>query len=325
MEMLSKVYGPTVGQLLKTRLDRPAEPEGPEEDLFDLLAVTDRIRRRSKQNQVFVCSIVNAKSGSCSQDCAFCSQSAHHCTDIAKYPLLSKDQLLAKALEAQEAGATQFSFVTSGLQLNQKEMDQICEAAEDIRKQTDLSLCASLGMISLEQAKQLRNSGISRYHHNLETAESFFPHVCTTHAYSEDIKTIDLAKSAGLKVCSGGIMGLGETWEQRLELARTLKNLDVDSVPLNFLHPIKGTRMENRPLLPPRDALACIGLFRLVLPEADITVCGGREVTLRDLQALAFAAGANGLMTGSYLTTSGRDDGHDRDMMAVMGLARHAM
>jgi biotin synthase len=120
-------------------------------------------------------------------------------------------------------------------------------------------------------------------------------------------------------------MGLGESWEQRLELARTLKELDVDSVPLNFLHPIKGTRMENRPLLPPRDALACIGLFRLVLPETDIAVCGGREVTLRDLQALIFAAGANGLMTGSYLTTSGRDAGHDRDMLAAMGLARHAM
>ncbi|WP_051564231.1 biotin synthase BioB [Desulfovermiculus halophilus] len=323
--MLTKIFGPTVAQFIKDIPSRPAEYEEPDQDLFDLLAVTNRIRRRNKQSQIFICSIVNAKSGSCSQDCAFCSQSAHHRTDIKNYPLLDEDELVSKAQESQAAGATQFSFVTSGRQLNQKEMDQVCRAAGKIRKQTDLSLCASLGMIDLEQATQLRESGVSRYHHNLETAESFFHHVCTTHEYSEDIETIHQARSAGLKVCSGGIMGLGETWEQRAELARTLRDLEVDSVPINFLHPIQGTKMESRPLVPPKVALACIGLFRLVLPKADIGICGGREITFRDLQALVFAAGANGIMVGNYLTTGGRDASHDRDMTAAMGLTRHAI
>ena len=294
-------------------------------DLFDLLALTTRVRRGSKKNRVFACAIVNAKSGACSQNCAFCAQSSYHRTRIEKYPLIAEDELFAKAMESHVAGATQFSVVTSGHSLNRKEIDRICRAAERIRSRTDLKLCASLGMIGRKQAEQLRDSGIGRYHHNLETAESFFDRVCTTHEYAEDIETIERVRAAGLKICSGGIMGLGETWEQRAELCRTLKDLDVDSVPLNFLNPIKGTKMEDRPLVSPMDALSCIALFRLSLPEKDIGVCGGREVTLRDFQSLVFAAGANGIMIGNYLTTGGRDCRHDLSMIAAMGLERHGI
>ncbi len=290
------------------------------EDMFDLLALTNRLRRSRKNNHVFACAIVNAKSGACSQDCAFCAQSSYHNTRIETYPLIGEEELLQRAVESQTAGATQFSMVTSGHGLKRKKIDRICRAAERIRKETDLNLCASLGMIGLEQAGQLRESGISRYHHNLETAESYFPRICTTHEYTEDIETIERVRKAGLKICSGGIMGLGETWEQRVELARTLEDLDVDSIPINFLNPIKGTRMEKRPPLPPMEALACVALFRLMHPQRDIAVCGGREIVLRDFQSLLFAAGANGIMIGNYLTTGGRDAKDDLEMIAASGL-----
>lgn len=291
----------------------------PPEHTIDIIALAGKIRSEFKTNRVFTCGITNAKSGLCSQDCAFCAQSAHHKTDLYEYPLLSADELLRRAVDMEKNGATHFSFVTSGYKLSQTEIDTICRCAEEIKKKGRLTLCASIGMLDEKSARQLVASGISKYHHNLETAESFFGEICTTHAYAEDIAAITDAKAAGLKICSGGIMGLGESWEQRVELAFTLRDLDVFSIPINFLNPISGTKMENRALLSPMEALKCIALFRIIHPIKGITICGGREVTLKDFQSWVFLAGANGLMIGNYLTTKGRDIHMDIEMIRDMG------
>ena len=219
-----------------------------------------------------------------------------------------------------EAGATKYSMVTSGFMLTDKDMETISRAAEAISRETGLQVCASLGELTESMAQQLKDSGVTTYHHNLETARSYFDRICTTHDYEEDIETVRFAGEAGMKTCCGGIMGLGESWKQRVELAFTVRELDVDIIPLNFLNPIPGTRLENQPLLQPMDALRSIALFRFINPKKDITICGGREVTLRDYQSWVFIAGANGLMTGDYLTTQGRNIPMDMEMIREMGL-----
>lgn len=284
-------------------------------DVIDLIMCANKIRNRYRNDELVTCSIINAKSGLCSQDCAFCAQSAHHDTSVSTYPLVSEGEIIRNAVSMHEAGAKRFSMVTSGYKLTDKEIHTISSAAANITKQTDLTVCASLGILTEPMARKFREGGVTVYHHNLETARSYFDQVCTTHDYEEDIQTVRFAKSAGLKVCSCGILGLGETWEQRVELAFTVKELDVDGIPINFLNPVPGTRMENRPLMNPMDALKCIALFRFINPEKDILVCGGREVTLRDYQSWIFTAGANGLMIGNYLTTQGRDARMDMDMI----------
>ena len=289
------------------------------EAALELLAYAGRVRYRFTKSDVFTCVILNAKSGQCSQDCAFCAQSAHHKTGVKIYPLLDIEMLIENALTAQENGATNFSMVTSGQMLSGKEIDRISLAAEKIRQKTDLTVCASLGELTGDMAKQLKQSGVTNYHHNLETAGSYFHEICTTHDYEEDICTIKEAASAGLRICSGGILGLGESWEQRIELAATLRDLNVDSIPINFLNPIPGTKLENRPLVKPMDALKSIAIFRMMNPEKDIPICGGREITLKDLQSWVFMAGANGLMIGNYLTTKGRSIEMDMEMIGCLG------
>ncbi len=287
----------------------------PEKDTMDLLFCAHKIKKMREGKETILCSIINAKSGFCSEDCAFCSQSAHHRTEIKTYPLLDEEDIVKSAIELERGGATRYSMVTSGYMLRDEELDIICRSAAAIARETGLTICASLGMLTESMARRLKEGGIVVYHHNLETARSFFDNVCTTHNYEEDIKTVKLAKAAGMKVCSGGILGLGETWEQRVELAVTLKELGVDGIPINFLNPIAGTRMENRPLLKPLEALKCIAIFRFVNPDKNILICGGREVTLRDYQSWAMLAGANGLMIGNYLTTQGRNIKMDIDMV----------
>lgn len=286
----------------------------------DFIACAHQIRVHHLKKRVFTCAIINARSGFCSEDCAFCAQSSHHATRIETYPLMSEELLLANAIRMEKAGATRYSIVTSGYALTPEETDRVCRAAAAIRSKTNLRVCASLGMLTESRARQLRESGVSRYHHNLETARSYFDRICTTHDYEEDLETVRIAGSAGLEVCSGGILGLGETWEQRVELVFTLRELDVDCIPLNFLNPVPGTRMEGRPCLPSMEALRCIALFRFIHPRKNITVCGGREVTLGDFQSWIFMAGANGLMIGDYLTTKGRSTQMDMEMIAAMGL-----
>jgi len=287
----------------------------PDDDTIDLIFCAHKVKERYKKNQTVLCSIINAKSGFCSEDCAFCAQSSHHKTAIRTYPLLDGSEMTRKAIQLEKEGATRYSMVTSGYMLSDDEMNAICNSAAAIARETNLTVCASLGMLTEQMAKRLKEAGVSVYHHNLETARSFFDKVCTTHDYDEDIRTVRLAKASGMKVCSGGILGLGETWEQRVELAFTLRDLDVDGIPVNFLNPIAGTRMENRPLLEPMEALKIVALFRLANPDKDILICGGREVTLKDYQSWLMLAGANGLMIGNYLTTLGRHIKMDTDMI----------
>ena len=289
----------------------------------DVMACADKIRNRYHKDRVFTCAITNAKSGFCSEDCAFCAQSSHHHTDIHTYPMVSEEYLVESAAARQREGAVKFGMVTSGYANTAAEMTRICKAAASIRTQTGLGVCASLGRLNGSTAAQLKGSGVTRYHHNLETARSYFSAVCTTHDYEEDVETVRIAKNAGLEVCSGGIMGLGESWEQRIELSMTLRELDVDSIPINFLNPVPGTRMGLRTPLSPQEALRCIALFRFMHPQKDIVICGGRGVTLGDFQSWVFMAGANGLMIGNYLTTQGRDTHMDMEMIRAMGLEIH--
>ncbi len=293
---------------------------GNAEEAMELMHFANKIRQWFKRQEVFRCGIVNAKSGMCSEDCAFCAQSVHHQSRIAVYELRSVEQLVASGMQLAAGGVSHYSIVTSGTALDDGDIETVCQAAGILRQKTGLKLCASLGLLSEAAAQRLKAAGISRYHHNLETARSYFDQICTTHAYEDDLETLRVARAAGLEVCSGGIFGLGESWEQRVELAFLLRELGVDAIPINFLNPIAGTRLADRPPLPPMEALACIALFRFIHPRRDITICGGREVTLKDFQSWVFLAGANGLMIGNYLTTQGRDIHMDLEMLNQLGL-----
>ncbi len=292
----------------------------PDEATLDILMWANRIRERYKKKQVFLCAIINAKSGRCSEDCAFCAQSGHHHTGVKIYPMMGMEEMAAQGMRMKKAGATQFSMVTSGFNPDDRELRTVVNTAASLVEKTDLNVCASLGGLTHTQAWTLKQGGVSTYHHNLETAKSYFDRICTTHAYEDDIDTLKVAKEAGFRVCSGGILGLGESWEQRVELAFTLKDLDVDAIPINFLNPIPGTPMEKMPLMPPMEALKAVALFRIINSTKDITLCGGREKTLKDFQSWGFLAGANGMMLGNYLTTEGRNAAMDMEMIRDFGL-----
>jgi biotin synthase len=269
---------------------------------------------------VHLCSIINAKSGRCSEDCAFCAQSAHHKTDAPVYGLVQEERMLESARAAEESGSACFGIITSGTTVRGAELDSILAALRKIRKETSILPSCSLGIIDEETALKLKEAGMDTYHHNLETAESFFPNICTTHPYEDDVNTVRAVKKAGLKICSGGIFGLGESPAQRIEMAFKLKELDVDSVPINFLNPIEGTRLEGAANITAQECLKTIALYRFILPGKRITVCGGREKNLRDLQSWIFFAGANGTMIGNYLTTLGRNIDVDLKMFSDLGL-----
>ncbi|MGC8756061.1 MAG: biotin synthase BioB [bacterium] len=290
-------------------------------DVFKLFEVTNGLRQHFKGNSVNLCSIINAKSGLCPEDCRFCAQSVHYKTQIKSYPLLNRAIIVEKAIHATGTGARGFSIVTSGYGIdNKSELDDIAETIRAIAEKTPLYRCASLGVLTEQELAYLRDAGLTKYHHNLETSRSFFPNVCTTHPYDDDVEAIKSAKSIGLNVCSGGVFGIGESWDDRIELAFTLKQLDVDSIPINFLIPIKGTPLEGTSYLSPLECLKIIAIFRLILPDKDIVICGGREVNLRDLQSMIFYAGANGMMVGGYLTTPGRPVEDDIRMIHDLGM-----
>lgn len=293
-----------------------------ENAVFDLFYCANLLRTHFKGNSIKFCSIVNAKSGLCSEDCKFCAQSSRYSTNIKKYPLIKKQQIIQTAKKAEKAGAQGFSIVTSGLKISHsKEWTTILNVIKDIKN--NLYLCASLGELTEKNAINLKNAGLLRYHHNLETSQNFFKQVCTTHSYADKIKTIKIAKNAGLEVCSGGIFGIGETWDDRLKLAFTLKELKINSIPLNFLNPIPNTPLETQKLLAPLEILKIIAIYRFIMPDKDISVCGGREINLRDLQSWIFYAGANGTMIGNYLTTKGRSFKKDLQMLQDLGLEKY--
>jgi len=292
-----------------------------DEDILDILLLANTTRQKFKGNEVSLCSIINAKSGMCGEDCAFCSQSAYHKTDAPIYPFMGKEKILERAKEAMEMQAREFSIVISGYSPDSEiELIAIENSIACIAKETNLEPCASLGILSEDELIKLKNAGLKNYHHNLETARSFYNNICSTHSYDEDLETVKTAKQLGFNVCCGGIFGMGESWSQRIELAFTLKELDVDSIPINFLNPIPGTRLEKARFLTPLECLKIISVFRLIMPKKDIFVCGWREVNLRDLQSMLFFAGANGMMIGGYLTTSGRKPEEDLRMIYDLGL-----
>ncbi|PLX86135.1 MAG: biotin synthase BioB [Desulfuromonas sp.] len=284
-------------------------------DLGWILAGAQQLRENHSADRIRLCSIINAKSGRCAEDCSFCAQSSHHRTDAPVFPLKTAKDIVAEARRAEASGATCYGIVTSGTGIAPgRELEGLLSAIRQIRATTTLEPSASLGILTKETAGALAEAGCATYHHNLETARSFFPSICSTHGYEEDVLTVRLAKSAGMKVCCGGIFGLGESLEQRVELAETIRELDVDSVPLNFLNPVQGTPLEEAELLSPMDCLRIIAMFRHMLPDRKITVCGGRERNLRDFQSWIFLAGADGAMVGDYLTTGGRNLGADLQM-----------
>ncbi len=290
-------------------------------DVWKILHGANQIRAYYKGRTVGFCSIVNAKSGNCAEDCAFCAQSIHARSKIKTYPLLAYNRIKEAYQVAQVNGAQGFSLVTSGNDLSDSEVDSLCQTIKQLSAdQGSLYLCGSLGRLSLSSAIKLRQSGLVKCHHNLETSKGFFPQVCSTHTYEERLQTIRDIKKAGLRVCSGGIFGLGETWQDRVDLALTLRELDVDSIPLNFLIPIKGTALENITPLTPLEILRIIALFRYILPQKDIRICAGREKNLRDMQSWIFHAGANGMMVGGYLTQAGRSVAEDLAMVRDFGL-----
>ena len=293
--------------------------ELPSSDTLDILAVAGAVRAASAPS-FFNCGIVNARSGRCPEDCAFCAQSASHDTGVSVYPLLDGEALLRKAEDARKGGARRFGIVTSGTSLPDHDVDPLCRAVERIVRELGMEVCGSLGMLTPERARCYREAGMTRYHHNLETSASFFPHICTTHRYEEDMASVRAAASSGMEVCSGGIIGLGESPKQRVELAFTLAELGVDSIPINFLHAIPGTRLEHMPRLHPEEALRTLAVFRLIHPSRDILVAGGRAHVLGEWQSWLYAAGANGMMVGDYLTTRGETFSVDHTWMHALGV-----
>ncbi len=286
---------------------------------FHLFSAACSIRERFRQNKVDLCAIINAKSGACSEDCSYCAQSSRSKAGISVYPLVDESAVLEKAKEAKEAGVRRFCIVTGGRKIGRKELIVI---ASMVRKVRDIGLlpCATLGLIEKNELAVLKDSGLERYHHNLETSERFFPKICSTHTYSDKIRTIEAAKSLGLSICSGGLFGIGESWQDRIDMAFALSELDVDSVPVNFLIPVKGTPLGDREPLRPLEALKIISLCRFILPGKEIRVCGGRRQTLGEFNSMVFMAGADSLLTGNYLTTAGTPYEEDLELIREYGL-----
>lgn len=287
-------------------------------EFVELLNLADRVRRANFGNRVELCSIVNAKSGVCSEDCAFCSQSVHHDTDVEAYELLPEQQLEAAYREASDLPISHFGFVTSGPGLDSEEFDRLVELLENSDSEA-AAFCSSLGNLGESQLRRLREAGLKRFHHNLETARSYFDQICSTHDYEQRVETVKSARKVGLEVCSGGLLGLGESLEQRVEFALDLRELEVDSIPLNFLIPIEGTELETVRPLTPREMLRSIIMFRLINPTTNLKVCAGRK-NLRDLQSLIFFAGATGMMIGDLLTVAGRSVETDLRMLDDLNL-----
>ena len=291
------------------------------EELDYLFIGTDRIRDRFKGKDVKICSIVNAKSGRCVEDCSFCAQSSSFQTDSPEYELMDVEEIVAAAKEAEAFGANEFSIVASGTYLDdRKELDRVIEAIKRIKAETQLETCCSLGLMPLKHLKELKEAGLDRCHHNLETAKSHFDKIVSTHTYEDEVNAVQNAKEAGLKVCVGGIFGMGESFAQRAELAFSIRELGTQSFPVNFLKPIEGTALDYLEPMPHYEALRTIALLRLVLPDIDLFVCGGREEVLADKQEQLFSAGANGILGGNYLTTKGQDPKRDIEMIEKLGL-----
>ncbi|MDE5763441.1 MAG: biotin synthase BioB [Ruminococcus sp.] len=283
-------------------------------DIHELCHGADKIRSALCGNDFDLCSIINGKSGRCSENCRFCAQSAHNRTEITSYDFLSEDEILNQCRYNARKGVRRFAVVTAGRSLNGDDFKKAVSAFRNMNRQCDIKLCASMGFLESWQFSELKSAGVSRYHCNIETSRRMFPEICTTHTYDEKIECIKRAKKCGLAVCSGGIMGMGETWEDRIDMAFSLAELEIDSVPLNILNPIKGTPLENSEKLTDDDILRIVAVFRYILPDSYIRLAGGRGL-LADKGKSAFQSGANAAITGDMLTTSGISIDNDKEII----------
>ena len=291
-------------------------------DIHTLLSWGNRIRENFKGNKIHLCSIVNAKAGACSENCSFCAQSAAYQTGSPRYGFVDPEPVAEAGEEANRNGVTAVGLVAAWRGLKEGPMlDEVCDRIREMKDQGKTRPDASLGLIESQAvADRLKEAGLECYGHNLESSERFFPEHCTTHSYADRLKTIGFLKKAGIKICSGGIIGMGETQEDRCELAFALREANASVVPINILNPIEGTPLENQDPLPPLEILKTIACFRFILPEKEIMVAGGRTVNLRDLQSMVFQAGASALMVGNYLTTLNQPVEKDLQMLRDLGL-----
>lgn len=286
---------------------------------LDLLCrAADEIRRKFCGNRFDMCTIVNGKNGKCSENCKYCAQSAYYDTAVEGYPLLDTDALIEQAQYNASRGVPRYSIVTSGKKLNDSEVDQVCESIREIGKKVDVSVCVSFGLLGEEAFRKIKDAGAVRVHNNLETSRNYFPQVCTTHSYDEKIETLRAAQRAGLGVCSGGIMGLGESMEDRIDLALTVRELGVRSIPVNMLNPIPGTPYERNPRLTIDDMCRIVSVFRFIVPDAFIRLAGGRGL-MEDKGRRCFRSGANAAITGDMLTTAGITIEQDMKMLEELG------
>jgi biotin synthase len=305
------------GELTGDEALRLAEGDSP---LEELAAGALMLREAYAGRTVEFCSIVNARSGRCPNDCTFCAQSAGYETGAPVHGLLDAGEIVAAARDAAACGASRFSVVTSGRALGDADFERACEAVAAVAALGTVGACASLGLLTAERARRLKAAGLTRYHHNLETSERFYPQVCTTQPYAAKLETLRAARASGLEVCSGGIFGLGESWADRIDIAMALRGLNVASVPVNFLVPIAGTPLEAEPMLPAEEALRIIAVLRFLLPRTSVRICGGREAVLGERQDEIFSTGADAAMIGNYLTTLGRPPEDDLAMADALGL-----
>ncbi len=278
----------------------------------------DRLRREIHGDHFDLCSIINARSGKCSENCTFCAQSSRYQTEIETYDMVSYEELRRQGLENESLGVARYSMVTAGREVSAADVESFASMYGQLGHESDLFFCASMGFLTPEKAAALAASGVKRYHCNLETCRSFFPRICTTHTWEEKVATIEIARQAGMDICSGGIIGLGETFEQRLELAFELRELDVLSIPINILTPISGTPLGEVEPLSLSEVLKCIAMFRFINPRAVVRLAGGRAL-LGDDQYRCFESGANGAIVGNYLTTAGNSIREDLQMINSLG------
>jgi biotin synthase len=297
-----------------------------QDHILALAAAADKIRQACCGNVVDLCSIINVKSGNCSENCSFCSQSVHHQgEDSPIYGLKSADEIVANAKAAAAAGAKRFCLVSQGRGIKYNspksaEFEQILETVGRIIAEADIKPCCALGELTLEQAQALKEAGVTRYNHNLEASENFYPSIVSTHSWQDRVATVKNLKAAGIQACTGGIMGMGESWEDRVELAIALRELEVESVPINLLNPRAGTPLGHNQKLDVLEAVKAIAIFRFILPQQILRYAGGREAVMGDLQELGFKAGINAMLVGNYLTTLGQPPEQDQAMLAELGL-----
>ncbi len=283
-----------------------------------LCECADQIRRHFCSDQFDICTIINGKSGRCSENCKFCAQSLHNHTCASEYPLLSDEEILEQARVNQEQGVLRYSIVTSGKRLSDAEVEAMCRVIRKIRKDVGISVCVSFGLLNEQQFRKLKEAGASRVHNNLETSRRNFPNICTTHTFDDKIQAIRAAQAAGLSVCSGGIMGLGETPEDRIDMAFTLRELGIQSVPVNMLNPIPGTPLEQNETLTEKEMQRIVAVYRFILPSASIRLAGGRGL-LMDKGRGCFLSGANAAISGDMLTTAGITVQKDMELLDELG------